>query len=435
MRRLLPTSLLSLPALLAALSIPAAAFEYRADQTVHIKSDEVIEGDLYVFGEKVTIEGTVQGDLIAFGSQIEIKGPVEGDLIAAGQTILVESQLSDDARIAGQVLKFAPTAKVAGDLVAAGLSLELEAGSTIGGDVVFAGYQGDLSGDVTGGVRAGTSNFRLAGLVGGDVHLEAGGEAGSPPATAFGPPPALSMPSVPAGLTVASTAKIDGDLDYRGRLEAKVEDGAKLANPIKFTEQHGPAAAPPPTTTQIVLGKVRHFACVAILGLAMVLVFPGWSTTLADNVRTRPLASLLGGVAAIVGFIVLLLIVLVAMIAIAVLAGFATLSELSAVTIVLGLLSMIGLAGGFWLFTTYLASAIAGLAIGRMALRSPGASQLVVALLAGLVIFALASSILYAGGIVAFVGMLLALGGLALWLISGRELQTTASEAAKPSAA
>ena len=105
--------------------------------------------------------------------------------------------------------------------------------------------------------------------------------------------------------------------------------------------------------------------------------------------------------------------------------------ELSAITIVLGLLSFVGLIGGFWLFTTYLGQAVASLAIGRLVTGSLGARQIAVAFLAGLVIFALACSVPYVGGMIAFAGMLLALGGLALWLISGRAPETTAAVPAK----
>jgi hypothetical protein len=64
--------------MLASLWARAHAAEFRADKSVHVKSDEVIEGDLYAFGEHVLIEGTVKGDLIAAGRHVVVKGTVEG---------------------------------------------------------------------------------------------------------------------------------------------------------------------------------------------------------------------------------------------------------------------------------------------------------------------------------------------------------------------
>jgi hypothetical protein len=416
----------------AAWPFAAQAAEFRSDKkTVHVKADEVIEGDLYAVGEKVTIEGTIKGDLIVFGSQIEVKGTVEGDLAAAGQTVLVESEIGDDARIAGQVVKFAAASKVAGDLLAAGMSLELEEGATVGGDVIVYAYQTDLSGDISGNVQGGMANARLAGAIGGDVNLDIGGDASSPPPETFGPPPLLAMPRVPAGLTVASTAKIDGKLSYTGTMEAEIEEGATTGDEVEFKRQKVAQAAAP-TTRDIVLGHLRHFACVAMLGLAMVLLLPRWSTTLADNVRTRPLLSLVGGIAGIVLFVVLLVVLVVGVIALAVFFGWATLGEMSAVVIVLGILSGIGLIGGFWLFTSYLAQAIASLALGRLATGAFGAERTLVAFVLGFVVFALLCVIPYAGPWIALLGVLLALGALMLWIFGGFGSSPAVGASAKP---
>ena len=62
---------------LANLCFDVKGAEFRADKSVHIKADEVIDGDLYAFGEHVTIEGTVKGDLIAAGRHVVVKGTVE----------------------------------------------------------------------------------------------------------------------------------------------------------------------------------------------------------------------------------------------------------------------------------------------------------------------------------------------------------------------
>ncbi len=78
--------------------------EVRQGNEVTIAEDEVIDDDLYVFAQKVTVNGTIKGDLIVFAQQININGSVDGDLIAAAQQVLVNGKVSDDARIAGQVL-------------------------------------------------------------------------------------------------------------------------------------------------------------------------------------------------------------------------------------------------------------------------------------------------------------------------------------------
>ena len=107
--------------------------ETRGGDRFVLKADETVNDDLYVFGQQITIDGTVEGDLVAFGQQITVNGAVKGDIIAAGQSVVLDGA-AEGARIAGQVLKLGPKAKLEGDLLAAGFSLECEQGSSVGGD-------------------------------------------------------------------------------------------------------------------------------------------------------------------------------------------------------------------------------------------------------------------------------------------------------------
>src|SRR5689334_23070524 len=95
----------------------------RSGDKVTIAADETIDDDLYVFAGEIVIDGRVDGDVIAFGRQITVNGKVSGNVMAAGQTVVIVGE-AGGARIAGQVLKIDSKAKLAGDLLAAGMSLE-----------------------------------------------------------------------------------------------------------------------------------------------------------------------------------------------------------------------------------------------------------------------------------------------------------------------
>src|SRR5262249_47514805 len=139
---------------------------------------------------------------------------------------------SDGARVAGQAVKLDSKAKLDGDLLAAGMSLECSQNSTIIGDALFAGYQGLFAGEIRTDLRGAMSNCRLAGTIGGDVNLKVG-DKNSPPATTFGQqPPGISLPSVPGGLTVAESATLDGDLLYHSADEASIDPQAKVGGDI-----------------------------------------------------------------------------------------------------------------------------------------------------------------------------------------------------------
>src|SRR5688572_2819285 len=208
-------SLLAL--LVLAFITPASAFDGRSGENIVIQRDEVIDDDLYVSAGTFVLDGTVNGDLIAVGQTITINGKVDGDVMAAGQTIVVHGEVTGAIRMAGSVLLVDEAASIGGDIIAAGYSLETREGSAIGQDLVFAGGQILLAGEVSRNLQAATGAFELRGTVGRNVNADVG-EAGAtfagPPPTLFMPPSPVSIPSVAPGLTIAESAKIEGNLGY-----------------------------------------------------------------------------------------------------------------------------------------------------------------------------------------------------------------------------
>ena len=65
-----------------------------------VPANEIVEDDLYMTGDTMTIQGTVRGDVIAAGRVIRVEGIVEGDLVAAAQVVEITGVVEDDVRIA-----------------------------------------------------------------------------------------------------------------------------------------------------------------------------------------------------------------------------------------------------------------------------------------------------------------------------------------------
>lgn len=61
-------------------AIPISAAERRSGDGITINSEEIINDDLYVSGNTITINGTIKGDVLALGNTITINGVVEGDV-------------------------------------------------------------------------------------------------------------------------------------------------------------------------------------------------------------------------------------------------------------------------------------------------------------------------------------------------------------------
>lgn len=59
-----------------------------------LNKEEIIEDDLYVSGNNITISGIVDGDLLAAGENILVDGTVTGDIYSAGNSIKITGNVS-----------------------------------------------------------------------------------------------------------------------------------------------------------------------------------------------------------------------------------------------------------------------------------------------------------------------------------------------------
>src|SRR6266849_5624826 len=57
----------------------ALASETRKGESVGVSRDETIKGDIFLFGDRVRIDGTVDGDVFLFGHNANVNGHVKGD--------------------------------------------------------------------------------------------------------------------------------------------------------------------------------------------------------------------------------------------------------------------------------------------------------------------------------------------------------------------
>lgn len=221
------------------------AFETRRGTMVKISSTEVIEGDLFVTGETIIIEGTINGDLIAAGRTIMVNGIVNGSIIAGAQTIYINGEIARAVRIAGNTLIV--NGKIGRYLLLAGREFKMDPNAEVGGDVIF-----------------GASSAYLDGLIKGDV--KSGNER----------------------LTVSSTANIQGKLVYTSRREANIESGAQI---------NGTLTRLIPKEREIGYGfniwwLIISFFMSLLVGIVLILLAPERIRKVTDSIRRRPWASL-----------------------------------------------------------------------------------------------------------------------------------------------
>jgi cytoskeletal protein CcmA (bactofilin family) len=416
---------------------PARAFDSRSGDTIIIEKGEVIEDDLYVTAGTIVLDGTVKGDLIAAGETITVNGIVEGDLLAAGQTIIVNGKVMDDARIAGAALQIGSGAVIGDDLIAAGASLETQQSSQVNGDLVVGSAQALLAGNVAGDVLAGTPALELRGSFGGNVqaYVDATSENhDGPPMSMFMTQSPIAIPSVPAGLTVADSAKIAGDLEYTSTFDLKVP-GSVVGGKVTRTE---PAVDPKaikvqPTPTQMIgawaLDVLRGMVTLILLGLFLGWLFPKFAHALPEKVRAKPWASLGWGAVAWAVFFFALLVVVLAMSLGGWIFGAFTLGGLSGSVVGVGILALFAMLVGFVLVTSYLTKIIVGETLGKWLFNrfNPAlAGHKFWPMILGVVVLVLVIGLLrfpllptgFLGWLVNFAVILFGLGALWLW---GRE--------------
>lgn len=412
---------------------PAYAFDGRGGDKVVIASAEVVDDDLYVTAQEFTLDGTVKGDVISAGRISTINGTVEGDLMAAGQTVIVNGTVKGSIRMAGSVLLLGEHASVGGDIIGAGYSLEVQKGSSIARDTVFAGGQILLAGDVARNVQVATGAFELRGTVGGNVRADVAeaGQAGPPPGM-FMPQSPVSIPTVKRGLTIDPSAKVKGNLEYTQTKDLAIPAGVVAGQVTRKAPAVNQTVAHRETIGEKIskwsVNLLRTAITLVLIGLFLLWLFPFFMQGLSGKLQSAPWRSLGWGAVAYAAFFFLLLITLVGMIAGGLFFGILTLGGLAGTVVWLGILSLFALILGFVLVTAFVAKIVFGQALGRwlLARTSPSLAEhrfwpMVIGVIITVVVIALLSFPLIPGvlgWLLNFAVILFGLGALWLW---GRE--------------
>jgi len=337
------------------------AFDARSGDIVTVGSAEVIDGDLYVAGRTIIIDSTINGDLIAAGRTIMINGTVNGSIIAAGQTVNINGEVSHAVRVIGETLNIGGA--IGRDLLVAGRELSMFSTSEIGGDLLL-----------------GAETARIDGLIQGDIN------------------------SGVNRLTIASTANIQGKLNYISGKEANIQSGAQIRGTITHKLPDVPDVLD--VKKRLEAGRlwwiVIGFLMALVLGIIVVLLAPRRVKAVTESIRTHPWASLGWGAVILVVTPIVALIVCITVIGLP-----------------LGLIAL-----ELYVIAIYLTQLFVGLLIGQLIIGAFGRVEtkaaLVGALALGLAILRFLRLIPFVGF---FFGLATVLFGLGAILVSERKLR------------
>ena len=331
------------------------------------QESEKVSEDIYLVDSTVQVLTRVPGDAVVAGGNVSVTSSVTGDVLAAGGTVNITADVGDDIRAAGGSL--AVSGDVGDDVVAAGGTVVLDSSSTVAGRAWLAGGSVTVAGDVNGTLRAAGEKIILSGTIGGDVELHA------------------------ASIEINSDAVLNGNLSYSAPIEAKIHDGAVIAGEITHKEIELEGFDDDGAGF---FGSLLFYLSLAASSIALFLLFPRLSISLAKEVQGTPFKSSGIGLIALFStpFIALMLLV-----------------------------SVIGVPIGLIVLASYFVAIVIGLLIGVMCVgdiafnrlgKDPDESKRSRAwsILVGATALFVISWIPFIGGWIFFIVMLLGVGGL-----------------------
>jgi cytoskeletal protein CcmA (bactofilin family) len=280
----------------------ALAAEVLSGDPYILPRGEVIHDDLYVTGSEVIIDGTVEGDVVVAAGYVEINGVVMGDLLATGGAVIITGNVQDDVRAAGGAVIH--SGSVGDDFFAAAgggwpgmvslpimtmqlgnrsvpQGLQINAGSTIGGDAYVAGGQGTIAGSIGSNLMAGMGNLTFGGKVAGDANLNA------------------------QSLTVLDGAVVQGELRYSTSGNTQIPAG--VAASVVEQPVNDNAAAPKPNPIwgffRWLLRTVLILAGYLLVGWLLWAFAPRQITGPVAVLETRPMEAGIIGLLAVVAVV------------------------------------------------------------------------------------------------------------------------------------
>ncbi len=322
-----------------------------------VSSISDVNGDLFGWGQSVSLAGDVLNNAFLGGGSTSIDGLVGSDAFTFAQTATVTGEVMHNVYAFAAQMTVTDDAVIHGNLVCFCGSLNLT--GTVRGQVLGSGGAATIAGEV------------------GSMKLEVG------------------------SLVVAPSAVIHGDLEYKGNKEANISEDAELGGELRWNqdkpdedEDTGSAAESSWFSFWNLASSLWWYLANLTVGMAFLLFGGRWAQ--APVARLREQAAVGLGF----GFVVTVVIPVACLIA-----------ALMLVTLPLGFIVL-----QVYLLAVFLARLVTAQFLGDWLLRTIGQHQpsQYLALAGGLVLFFLATEIPYVGFLIYLTALFLGMGGLFL---------------------
>jgi cytoskeletal protein CcmA (bactofilin family) len=406
------------PALMLALILalpfasPASAGEViPGNPNALVGPDEVIEDDLFISGQRITIDGLVRGNVFAGGQDVIVNGTIEGNLFATGQVLVVNGHVTGSLFAAGYSLEIGSEASIDGSTFFGGFAINAANGSQIDQTLYMGGYQAELAGNIGRDVIAGLGAIKLDGTVNRNVMVELGQSnnpgGANPEEFTFYIPGNVEV--LEEGFEQTDNAVIGGEVDYR--INEYQVDIPEINPNVDIGEEIASAFI-----ANAVRTRIGEFVALLIVGALFFYMLPKQSADTMAVYEESPFTNIGWGMLVALLFPAFLVLLMLIIVFLAILFGIITLGELVGTIVSLGVLtfSSVWIVAGlvFWM----LSKTLFGFLVGQKLLERirpeslDGRWAVLIALAIGLLLYEILRAIPALGLILALLVVLAGVG-------------------------
>ena len=368
MKKLFWGLLLALPLLLVA---PAThAFSVEARDNYQLPTAEIHDGNLYAAAGIINIDGEIDGDLIAAAQTLTVDGKIDGDLIAATQNLTINGEVTGSVRVVTEVANI--NGLVGRNVNALASTISLSPKSEIGSDLLVFGAWGNFNGLVNDSLYGSLAQATINGKVGRDVSLN------------------LESDYENSNLFIGPDAVIGGNLNYTARKEASIENPEAIYGNTNYRLQEDKK----PNWGNRVMEGFFQLAALTLIGVILLTLRKKSFVRLSATMEKKPWQTPLIGLLVLIGAPIIIFFLFFTVI------GIPLALILLALYLVLVVIAAI--------YPAYHLGLMLGNGLNKKAVNP------FLALILGLLVLVILSSIPWVGGFIAFVFVLFGLGALSL---------------------
>ncbi|MFH0931549.1 MAG: polymer-forming cytoskeletal protein [Candidatus Zixiibacteriota bacterium] len=182
----------------------------KGGENIVIPESTLIQDDYFISGNNIKFSGNVEGDFVSASQTLTSKGVIGGNLMSVARDLDISGEVGGSFRGGAQNISL--DGKLKRNFLGFAASINLKESSEVGGDVIAFCGELKVSGKVGKGIKGSVGSMVISGIIDGDVNVKAD------------------------EISIMPDAKINGNLFYKSKKEAKIEKGAQITGETKWTK-------------------------------------------------------------------------------------------------------------------------------------------------------------------------------------------------------